>query len=64
MKSIFYFSRIIGNCVYLKEGRSIGKVNDLIVELGTTGPKIIAISIKTSTLFQRHTEAAGPPCFS
>lgn len=48
MKSMFYFSRIVGNRIYSKTGESIGKIKDLVIENGINGPKIVAINILTN----------------
>jgi len=45
MKTIFYFSRIVGNCVYSKENKVMGKVSDLIIEWDQS-PKIVALNVK------------------
>jgi CBS domain-containing protein/sporulation protein YlmC with PRC-barrel domain len=49
LTSTFYFSRIVGNNVYSDSGKSIGKLKDLVVELGFIRPKVVGIALKTQS---------------
>jgi predicted nucleic acid-binding Zn finger protein len=42
----FYLSRILGNKVYSSTNGSMGKLQDLIVDMGFIRPKVIAVKIK------------------
>jgi magnesium transporter len=43
----FYFSRVIGEKVVNESGKVIGKLKDLIVELNSERPKVLAAKIQT-----------------
>lgn len=44
--STFYLSRILGNKVFSSENGTMGKLQDLIVDVGFIRPKVIAVKIK------------------
>ncbi|MCX7615329.1 MAG: CBS domain-containing protein [Clostridiales bacterium] len=44
--STFYLSRVLQKKVYSESGKVIGKINDLIVDVGYKKPKVIALKIK------------------
>ncbi len=48
LASTFYFSRIIGNKVYSQTGSTLGKLKDLIVDMDSAKPKVIAARLNTA----------------
>ncbi|UOF90300.1 CBS domain-containing protein [Fodinisporobacter ferrooxydans] len=44
----FYLSRVVGNTIYTNDQKPIGKLLDMIVDLDSRRPKVIAIKIKNN----------------
>ena len=44
--STFYLSRVIGNKVFDESGRTIGRLKDLIADVSTSRPKIVAAKVR------------------
>ena len=45
-KTTFYFSRTLNRKFYSPDGKSLGKVKDLLIELNGSRPKVIAVKAK------------------
>ena len=48
LESTFYFSLILGSRVYSQSGRPIGKLKDLVVDVNSVRPKVVAVSLRTT----------------